>query len=105
VFLGRLADELHHITGRDADGIYLDPAFVVPLERRQHVVEHTGWHVVDVDEGADHGPNFLRLTRTGLHLVRLGEHHGEDTVILPAPYVRELGLMLHRIAADVGRVG
>jgi hypothetical protein len=105
VFLGRLADEMHHVTGRDADGVYLDPALVVPLVRRQHVVEHTGWRVVEVDEGADRCPNFLRLTRTGLHLVRLGQHHGEGAVLLPAPFIRELGMMLQRVATDVGRAG
>jgi hypothetical protein len=103
VFLGRLADELHHVTGRDASGAYLDPALVVPLARRQHVVDHTGWRVAGVGEGVDLGPDFLRLARSGLHLVRLGEHHGESVVILPAPFVRELGLMLQRVAANLGK--
>jgi hypothetical protein len=49
----------------------------------------------------DLNPNFLRLARSGLHLVRLGEHHGESVVILPASFVRELGLMLNSIAADL----
>ena len=103
VFVGRVADEIHHVTGRGADGLYLDNPFVVPLVRRQHVVEHTSWRVVGIDEGAGLSPNILRLRRTGLHLVRLSEHHGDGVVMLPATFVRELGLMLHRVAADLRR--
>jgi hypothetical protein len=101
VFFGRTADELHHPTGRDADGLYLDPRFVVPLARRQHVVEHVAWSVAGVREGEDLKPNFLRLTRSGLLLVRLADHHGNGLVTLPALFVRELGLMHHRIADEL----
>jgi len=104
VFTGRIADARHHVTGRGADGLYLDPALVVPLARRQHVVEHSGWRVVGIGEGVDVRTDVLRLRRAAFHLVRLGEHHGAGVAMMPATFLRELGLMLHRIAADLGKV-
>jgi hypothetical protein len=105
VFFDRPAEELHHPSGRGTDGQYLDPAFVAPLVCRQHVVEHAAWKVAGVRDGAELSPNFLRLKRSGLLLVRLGEHHGNGLVTLPAWFVLEFGLMLHRIAADLGKAG
>lgn len=99
VFLGRPADHLHHGTGRDADGDYLDPLLVVPLVARQHVVEHQGWNVAGIGDGVA-GSNFLRLRRIGYLLVRMGEHHGIGYVVLPASFVRQMGLMLHRVADE-----
>jgi hypothetical protein len=32
----------------------------------------------------------------------MGEHHGIGFVVLPASFVRELGLMLHRVADGEG---
>jgi hypothetical protein len=105
VFTSRAAEELHHSTGRDADGRYLDPALVVPLTRRQHVVEHVGWRALGIGEGAGLDPDVLRLRRAAFHLVRLADHHGAGVVALPASFVRELGLMLGQVAsrADTGR--
>jgi hypothetical protein len=97
----RPADHLHHVTGRDADGDYLDPLLVVPLAHRQHVVEHQAWNVAGIGDGAA-GSNVLRLRRVGHLLVRMGEHHGIGFVVLPASFVRQMGLMLHRVADDHG---
>jgi hypothetical protein len=99
-FSGRRADNGHHLSGRDADGRYLDPLLLLPLIRRQHHLEHQcwGWSFAD---GVVVDPNFLRLRRTGHLLVRLGEHHHGGVVVLPAETVRELGLMLHRVANDL----
>jgi hypothetical protein len=103
VFTGGVADETHHVSARGPDGIYLDPPLVIFLVRYQHVIEHVVQRAAGVGEGADLPPDFLRLTRSGLFLVRLGEHHGDGIVTLPATFVRETGLMLHRVAANIGR--
>ncbi len=65
VFLGRPADHLHHLTGRDPDGHYLDPPLWTPLVRRIHVVEHQGWRAAGIADGAVGDPNVLRLRRVG----------------------------------------
>jgi hypothetical protein len=101
VFTGRPADELHHASGKDALGVYLDECLLFPVVLRQHVVEHQGWPVAGVAEGLDADPNMLRLRRVGLLLVRLGEHHKSGLVRLPAESVSELGLMLHRVTDDL----
>jgi hypothetical protein len=101
VFIGRAADEWHHGSGKGADGLYLDPAFVVPLTRRQHVVEHVGWRELGIGEGVNLSPGILRLRRTAFLLVRLGEHHGTGVVTLPAPSVRALGRLINEVANEL----
>ena len=101
VFLGRDADHYHHLSGRHADGHYLDPSLVIPLARRQHVVEHQGWRVAGIGEGMRTVDNVLRLCRIAHMLVRLGEHRGIGVVVLPATMVRELGKVLQRISKDL----
>ena len=102
-FLGRPADQLHHLTGRDADGRYFDPLLVVPVVGSQHVAEHVGWRAVGFGDGSTALPDVLRLRRVAHFLVRLGEHHGGGVVVLPAPSVRALGLVLHGVAESVER--
>ena len=97
-FTGRRADEWHHLSGRGIDGAYLDVGLVIPLCRPEHVIEHQTWRVAGVDDGSDANPGPLRLRRTGLLLVRLGERHGDGRVVLPALTVRELGLAWNRLA-------
>jgi hypothetical protein len=104
-FTGEPADQLHHLTCRGADGKYLDPEFVVPLVVDQHVIEHQVSDRSGVGEDVRANPNWLRLRRTGLFLVRLGEFHGEGTVTLPSPFVRQLGLLLLRVAAEILLMG
>ena len=104
VFTGRLADELHHGSGQDPLGRYLDPHLVIPLSRRQHVLEHQGWGTEIADGVASH-LNVLRLGRMGRLLVRLGEFHVDGEVVLPAETVRQIGLTLNRIALDQKEVG
>jgi len=101
VFTGRAADHLHHATGRGPDGRYLDADLVVPLARRMHVVEHAALRRSGLDEVTRVSPTVLRLRRAGHLLVRLGEHHGEGSVTLPAPSVRALGRMLGEVADDI----
>jgi hypothetical protein len=102
LFLGRPADHLHHPTGRDADGRYLDPNLVAPLSRSMHVGEHQGWRALGIGEGSRAAANVLRARRLAHLLVRMGEHHGIGVVVLPASMVREMGKVLHRIADDSG---
>ena len=95
IFLGRAADHLHHVTGRDTDGVYLDPHFVVPLARGQHVLEHQCWAPLFDDHVAGDA-NVLRLRRTGHLLVRLSQHEGSRSVTLPGETILQLGLMLQQ---------
>jgi hypothetical protein len=100
-FTGEPADQLHHPTGRGADGKYLDQELVVPFILDQHVIEHQAWDRTKIGEDIVANPNWLRLRRTGQLLVRLGEFHGEGTVSLPSPFVRQLGFLLLRVAAEI----
>ena len=99
--MGEPADQLHHLTGCDADGEYLDDELVVPLVLDQHVIEHQIWDRTAVGEDVRADPTWLRLRRVAQFLVRLGEFHGEGTVILPSPFVRQLGFLLLRLAAEI----
>jgi hypothetical protein len=98
-FTGQPADALHHETGRDADGEYLDPELVLPLVRDQHVLEHQIWRMTGIGENLRADSNWLRCCRMGQQLVRLGKFHGDGTVTLPAAFVLQLGLFLLRMAA------
>ena len=100
-FTGEPADELHHPTGRDADGEYLDRELGVPLVLDQHVIEHQVWDRTEIGEDVVANPTWLRLRRVGQLLVRLGEFHGEGSVTLPSPFVRQLGFLLLRVAVEV----
>ena len=101
IFTGRPADHFHHATGRGLDGRYLNADLVVPLVRRMHVVEHAALRRSGLDEATQLSPTVLRLRRAGHLLVRLGEHHGEGSVTLPAPSVRALGEMLNEVADEL----
>jgi len=102
-FTGQPADELHHPTGRNAAGRYLDPDFVLPTVRRQHNLEHQSWGPSYKETVVD-DPDVLRLRRTGHLLIRLGEHRTGASVELPAAFAVALGLMLHQIADRSGEV-
>ena len=98
-FNGRQAEHLHHVTGKDADGRYFDPMFMIPLTSIQHVREHQSWGPMFKDRV--HGDDaMLRLRRAGHLLVRLGDHHAGDGVVLPALFVHHLGLVLHEVANE-----
>src|SRR5664280_2283809 len=94
-FTGRKGD--HHMTGRSADGDYLDPDLVVPLVAEQHRLEHQSWDpsFADSVEGT---PAVLCLRRIAHLFVRLGEHCEGGLVVLPATVVHQVGATLHRIA-------
>jgi hypothetical protein len=102
-FTGRPAEHLHHLTGCDAEGAYLDLLLVLPLLRRQHVIEHQCWSEEFAD-GVDTDPNVLRLRRSGHLFIRLGEHHAGGVVVLPAIAVAEMGRMLNRVADRIAGV-
>jgi hypothetical protein len=99
-FTNRPAEHLHHATGKDCEGIYLDTGLVLPLIGVQHRREHQSWgpSFKDVIEG---DPSVLRLRRMASLGVRLGEFHAGGYVSLPGFYVVQLGLTLHRIASDL----
>jgi hypothetical protein len=97
-FSGGQANQGHHLSGRDNAGVYLDPPLVLPLSRREHNLEHQCWGRTSFAESSTAHSNYLRLRRTGHVLVRLGNHHGDGVLWLPAETVRQLGLMLHRVA-------
>lgn len=101
VFVGRCADHLHHPTGRDAEGNYLDRDLLIPLARGQHDLEHVALNGTLFGDRSDLPPNVLRLRRTAHILLRLVDHHCTETVSLPVSFIGELALMLHRIARDL----
>jgi hypothetical protein len=96
-FSGQPGDHLHHMTGRAANGKYLDPELVGPLVAGQHRLEHQSWDP-SFSDGVDGESDVLRLRRIAHHLVRLGEHKEGGVVLLPAFVVRQIGVTLHRIA-------
>jgi hypothetical protein len=96
-FTRRVAQELHHVTGRDAKGRHLDSKFVVPLSRKQHIREHQSW-APEYSDGVDDDPSRLQLRRIAHFFTRLGEHHEGSTVELPGPVLQQLGFVLHDIA-------
>ena len=98
------AQQLHHQTGKDHRGVYFDRDLVVPLCIDHHVSEHQIWDRTGVGEQIVADQFWLRLRRAGQFLVRLGEYHGAGVVVLPAPYVRELGLLLIRLADEILRL-
>jgi hypothetical protein len=98
-FLGRRADHLHHVTGTDADGVYLDPLLVVPISAPQHDIEHVGWRALGIGEGAALPPDTLRLLRISHLFIRLGDVD-TPTGVLPTIFLRELGRTLQRVAGE-----
>ncbi|HXA30957.1 MAG TPA: hypothetical protein VNV87_01765 [Acidimicrobiales bacterium] len=82
-------------------GNYLDSRLIVPVVRRQHVVEHQGWNVAGIGDGTSSDPNALRLRRNAHLLIRLTDHHEDGSVPLPVLYFRELAFMLIRVADDM----
>lgn len=100
VFLGRRADHLHHPSGRDRHGNYLDPDLVIPLVREQHDLEHVALNLTLFGDDSDLPDDVLRLRRNAHFLLRLVDHHGTETIAVPARYLGELALMLHRVARN-----
>jgi hypothetical protein len=101
-FTNRPAEQLHHATGRDSGGNYFDPMLALPLVVVQHNREHQSWgpSFKDLAEG---DPSILRLRRLASLSIRLGEHHRDGYVQLPAFFVVQLGQTLHCIANDLER--
>jgi hypothetical protein len=104
-YSSRPADEWHHLTGRDAGRTYLDAGSVVPIARRPHVLVHQSWRVLGIDDGSECSPHLLRLQRSGSLFCLLGEQHRDRAVELPGFTVHQHGLMLLRIARDLGALG
>lgn len=94
-------DQLHHLSGRGAEGNYLFPDLVVPLVKTQHVLEHQAWRVAEVTDGRAGDPAVLFLMRSGLFMVRLADNHGDGVVTLPAFTLLELGRALMATAHTV----
>ena len=62
IFCGAPAVHWHHPTGRlSPEGLYLDPAFVVPVCRSCHACEHAAWRDVGINGLTD--PTLARLCR------------------------------------------
>lgn len=96
------AEVWHHWTGSGPDGRYFDPDLKGPLSLPQHRAEHHLWRFVGIADGACQNPTCLRLRRAGTHLVRLGEQHPGDVICLRAETVRQAGLMVGRVANELG---
>ena len=102
-FNAQEAQELHHVTGRDSEGNYFDPQFVVALTVRQHNREHQSWAPAYRDT-VPGDPDTLRLRRLANFLIRLGQQCAGDVVELRADFVVGIGLLLHRIAKEKEKV-
>lgn len=90
-FTGAAASDWHHVSGRGPDGHYFDPDLVVPLTRRQHVVEHQLWRAGGIDK-AKGSIRVIRHRRIATLLCRLGRKEGNVT--LPASFFLALGKFL-----------
>lgn len=93
-FTGQPAEEFHHVSGRGPDGHYLDPDLVVPLTRRQHVIEHQLWRAAGIDK-VKGSVRVVRLQRIANLVCRIGQ--GEGTITLPATFFLSLGRLLLEI--------
>lgn len=74
-FCGGPADRLHHPTGRDHEGRYLDPMLVFPADHDCHEFVHDDWRQENVDK--------------------------LDVALTPVEYI---AIGLHRLAMNLGRV-
>jgi hypothetical protein len=66
--------EAHHPTGRDPQGLYLDPALVLPLCRDHHELSHDDWRmlrIADPAEGCSGAAPLTLVERVALRLRRL----------------------------------
>ena len=88
------------MTGRSSEGEYFDPDLVIPLVVEMHQLEHQSWDAAFAD-GVDGNPATLRLRRMAHLLVRLGEFHEHGVIVLPTPFIRQLGKSLHLIADEI----
>jgi len=83
MFCGRPFDELHHGTGRDHEGQYLDRMLVMPSDHDCHVFAHDDWRHEKLDEldGPHTAVEYvaIRLRRIAMNLGRIDQHSGRQT--------------------------
>jgi hypothetical protein len=102
VFLGQIAEHLHHSSWRDADGKYIYPDLVLPVARSQHGIIHKVGNSKGFGEDSELPSLALAHYRISQELDLLGRHHGDGTVTFPAFYVVELGRVHLHVAEQFG---
>ena len=105
-FEDRPAEHLHHWTGGDDQNRYLDMGLVGPLSALQNGLENQVWNWVGLGKIEGRDLNWIRLKRSGVHVVRMAEEHlGDrrgDEVTLPAKTVEKWGHMVGRVRVAWG---
>jgi hypothetical protein len=82
-FCGGSCDQLHHPTGRDHEGRYLDPMLVLRSDHSCHVFVHDDWRHEEIDELKQ--PRSIveyieiRLRRLAMNLGRIDQRSGGGT--------------------------
>ena len=81
----------HHLTGRDADGRYLDPDLKLPCCHDHHELAHDDWRILNLQdpsekEHSDAGLSFVerverRLRRAASFMARLAEAYPQHAWI------------------------
>ncbi len=93
VFVGRRADHLHHPSGRDADGKYLDRDLVIPLARVQHDLEHVALDQTTLRLTDRPFPNMsCDSVGPGTSSFAWSTTKGTESILLPSSFVSELAL-------------
>lgn len=93
----------HHVTGRGADGRYLDPESVLRTCHDDHMLLHDDWNTLGAADGAancDHtflGSLEVRLTRTAALAGRVAE-------TAPPPFSFVFALVAQLLAAWASRL-
>jgi hypothetical protein len=77
-FCGRPPDRLHHPTGRNHEGRYLDPLLVLPAEHDCHEFVHDDWRHERLDKLQKSRTSVeyiaIRLRRLAMNLGRIDQH-------------------------------
>ncbi len=98
------ADHLHHLTGRDASGLYLDEGLVIPLSSSQHIAEHQVWNFLGIG-GRRPRHRILWSRSRPRHWRRcLGQQH-QGRGVAPNPGNGPRHLRTRPLSAPIARLG